>query len=94
MAGGEAGSVDPQVVVRVQDARTKDSSSELVTLESFMRGCEAYFAWSGCLVNQVFQERLADGMFDCYFFRGQVVGFRHQSPRRCSTTRTREPPSR
>lgn len=80
LPGGEPGPADPQVVVRVQDARTKDSSSGLLTLESFMRRCEAYFAWSGCLIDQVFQERLAEGMIRCYFSRGQVVGFCHQWP--------------
>ena len=80
LPGSEPGPADPQVVVRVQDARTKDSSSELLTLESFMQRCEAYFAWSGCLIDQAFQERLADGMIRCYFSRGQVVGFCHQWP--------------
>ena len=80
LPGGEPGPADPQVVVRVQDARTKDNSSQLPTLESFMQRCEAYFAWSGCLIDQVFQERLADGLIRCYFSRGQVVGFCHQWP--------------
>jgi hypothetical protein len=46
-----------------------------------MRRCEEYFAWSGCLVDQAFQERLADGMLRCYFSRDQVVGFCRQWPK-------------
>lgn len=81
LPGGQPGPAHPGVVVRVQEARTKDASSERLTLESFMRRCEGYFAWSGCLIDQVFQERLADGMLRCYFSRDQVVGFCHQWPK-------------
>ena len=77
---GQPGPADPGVAVRVQDASTKDGSSEVLTLESFMRRCEAHFAWSRSLIDQVFQERLADGMLRCYFSREQVVGFCHQWP--------------
>jgi hypothetical protein len=74
---GTAGS---DVVVRVQDARTKDASSEVMLLTSFMRSCGPYFAWSGCLVDQVYADRLAEGMLRCYLSRGNVVGFCHQWP--------------
>lgn len=78
---GRPGPADPSVAVRVQDAATKDGSAEVLTLESFMRRCEGYFAWSGSLVDQVFQERLGDGMLRCYFSHDQVVGFCHQWPK-------------
>jgi hypothetical protein len=81
LPGGEPGLADPQVVVRVQEARTRDASWDLLPLESFMLRCEGYFAWSGCLIDQVFQERLADGMLRCYLSRDQVVGFCHQWPK-------------
>lgn len=81
LAGGRADPADPEVPVRVQDARTGDGASEVVTLGSFMRRCEAYFAWSGCLVDQAFADRLADGMLRCYFCGGQVVGFCRQWPK-------------
>jgi len=80
LLGGEPGPAARGVVVRVHDASTKDTSSQLLTLESFMLGCGAYFDWSGSLVDQVFQERLADGMVRCYFSRDQVVGC-HQWPK-------------
>ncbi len=38
------------------------------------------FRLVGCLIDQVFQERLAEGMIRCYFSRDQVVGFCHQWP--------------
>lgn len=81
LPGGRPGHAGPDVAVRVQDARARDGSSELVPLGTFMRRCEEYFAWSGCLVDQVFQDRLADGMIRCYFFRGQVAGFGRQWPK-------------
>jgi hypothetical protein len=68
-------------VVRVQDARSKDGSSEDVTLGSFIARCEDYFAWSGSLVDQAYQDRLADGMLRCYFCHDQVVGFCRQWPK-------------
>lgn len=81
LPGGKPGPARPDVVVRVQDARAKDGSSELLALGSFMQRCEDYFAWSGFLVDQAFQERLADGMLRCYFSRDQVVGFCRQWPK-------------
>jgi hypothetical protein len=81
LPGGKPGAADQDVWVRVQDARSTDGASELVALGSFMRRCEDYFAWSGLLVDQVFQDRLADGMLRCYFSGGQVVGFCRQWPK-------------
>jgi hypothetical protein len=70
----------PQALVRVQDARSRDGSSETTSLGVFMGRCDEYFAWSGCLVAQAFQERLVDGMIRCYLSHDQVVGFCHQWP--------------
>jgi hypothetical protein len=72
--------VGPDTVVRVQDARAKDGSSEHLALGAFMDRCQDYFAWSGFLVDQAFQDRLADGMLRCYFCHDQVVGFARQWP--------------
>jgi hypothetical protein len=52
-----------------------------VTLGSFIARCEDYFAWSGSLVDQAYQDRLADGMLRCYFCHDQVVGFCRQWPK-------------
>jgi hypothetical protein len=81
LPAGQPGPADPDTVVRVQDARAKGGSSELLTLGSFMQRCEDYFAWSGCLVDQAYQDRLADGMLRCYFSGAQVVGFCQQWPK-------------
>jgi hypothetical protein len=79
LPGGPA-TIGPSAVVRVQDARSRDGSSEHMALESFVKRCEEYFGWSGCLVDQAFQDRLADGMLRCYFSHDEVVGFCHQWP--------------
>ena len=81
LPGGNQGMADLDAAVRVQDARARNGSAETMTLGSFMRQCEDYFSWSGCLVDQAFQDRLADGMLRCYFSHGKVVGFCHQWPR-------------
>jgi len=72
----------PDAVVRVRHAREQEKAqSEQLPLGAFLDRCEEYFAWSGCLVVQPYQQRLADGLIRCYFVHGQVVGFRHQWPR-------------
>ena len=71
---------DPHAQVRVQDARSRDGSSEQTSLGAFMARCDEYFAWSGCLVAQAFQERLVEGMIRCYLSLDEVVGFCHQWP--------------
>jgi len=73
--------IGPYMNVRVQDARARDGSSEKMILARFMARCEEYFSWSGCLVDQEYQERLADGMVRCYFTHDAVVGFARQWPK-------------
>lgn len=67
--------------VRVQNAQLRDGTSEHIPLGEFLDRCSGYFAWSGFLIDQAFQERLADGMLRCYFSHGEVIGFHHQWPR-------------
>ncbi len=73
--------IGPDMMVRVQDARSRDGLSEMINLGGFMVRCEEYFSWSGCLVDQEYQERLADGMVRCYFTHDEVVGFARQWPK-------------
>jgi len=68
-------------VIRVQHAQTKDAATEDVTIGEFIERCSHYFAWSGCLIDQPFQPRLADGLIRCYLVHNRVVGFHHQWPR-------------
>ena len=63
--------------VRVLHAR-RGSVPEAMTLEDFMRRCDAYFTADGCIVDQPFQSRLPDGMIRCYMAAEKVVGFGHQ----------------
>lgn len=79
--GAQPQDVDQDTVVRVQDASTKDSSSEMVTLGSFVTQCAPYFDWSGSLVDQAYQDRLREGLIRCYFSGSTVVGFCHQWPK-------------
>jgi hypothetical protein len=64
-------------VVRVLEAR-RGSMPEDMALADFMRGCKAYFAAEGCIVDQPFQPRLPDGMIRCYMGADKVIGFGHQ----------------
>lgn len=63
--------------VRVLHAR-RGSVPEAISLGEFLTRCEAYFAWGGCLIDQPFAPRLADGMIRCYMGGDKVVGFGHQ----------------
>lgn len=63
--------------VRVLHAQ-RGSLSEEITLGTFMRRCEPYFATDGRIIDQVFQPRLPEGMIRCYVARNEVVGFGHQ----------------
>jgi hypothetical protein len=67
--------------IRVQHAQTMDAATDETTLEEFIKQCSQYFAWSGCLIDQPFQPRLADGLIRCYLVHDEVVGFQHQWPR-------------
>ncbi len=79
---GLGNSLGPGSLLQVQHALERDGSLvEVVELGNFLDRCEKYFIWSGCLVDQPFQERLEDGMVRCYFVHDEVVGFCRQWPR-------------
>ncbi|PBA08521.1 hypothetical protein CKJ70_25840 [Mycobacterium avium] len=80
LTDAQPGTPIPETVVRVQHAETRDSATEQMTLAAFLGHCRDYFARSGFLVDQPFQDRLADGMIRAYFVHDQLVGFRHQWP--------------
>ncbi|HQT99187.1 MAG TPA: Cj0069 family protein [Acidimicrobiales bacterium] len=82
----------PGRFVRVRDARSRDGSSAVLSLEAFMDRCDDYFAWSGSLVDQPYQKRLAEGMLRCYFTHDEVVGFAQQWPQGLLMLDSREPP--
>jgi len=63
--------------VRVLHAQ-RGSVPEDLALADFMARCEGYFTADGCIVDQPFQPRLADGMIRCYMGADKVVGFGHQ----------------
>jgi Domain of unknown function (DUF6815) len=79
VAGDSTARLDARV--RVRQAQPSDAPVEEVKLGEFIRRLGEYFAWSGSLVVQPYQARLADGMIRCYFVQDQVAGFCHQWPR-------------
>ena len=66
--------------VLVQHA-AKRSDPERVLLDDFLDRCETYFAHGGLMVEQPYQELLAEGMIRAYLSHNTVVGFTHQYPR-------------
>jgi hypothetical protein len=78
--------------VHVLEAR-RGSVPEDPLLADFMKRCEAYFQGEGCIVDQLFQPRLSDGMVRCYMGADKVVGFGHQLIKALVTPPTDGPPS-
>ena len=66
--------------VRVRQARASDAT-EQVGLGEFVERCASYFSWSGVLIDQPYQPRLAEGLIRCYFSHDRVVGVCHQQPK-------------
>ena len=81
-SNGHPDTLGAGAAVLVRDARATDGASVPMQLGHFMALAGECFAWSGCLIDQPFQERLAEGMLRCYFTHDQVVGFCRQWPRR------------
>ncbi len=65
-------------LVRVRHA-LRGSTEQDIALSEFFTRCEVYFTSSGRIIDQVYQERLTDGMVRCYLVGEQVVGFGHQA---------------
>jgi len=75
-----SGSLKPPAsssLVRVQHAK-RGCEEEEITLAEFFDRCAQYFASSGPMIDQEYQERLTDGMIRCYLVHERVVGFGHQ----------------
>lgn len=69
---------DPSTVKARHAAR--GSVEEQMPLEQFLKICEPFFAVEGGrVVEQEYQERLADGMIRCYHVKNKVEGFGHQA---------------
>lgn len=63
-------------IVRVLHAR-RGSRMEELPLQGFLAHCAAYFENGACMVEQPFQERVAEGQVRCYIVGNRVSGFGH-----------------
>jgi hypothetical protein len=77
LAASAGGTPDERTPVRVLHAQ-RGSRPEEITLETFVRRCETYFAGGGRMIDQAFQSRLPEGMIRCYMAQNEVAGFGHQ----------------
>ena len=69
--------VTPATAVTVLHAQ-RGSPLEQMTLRDFLDRCRQYFAGSGCMIDQAYQDRLGEGMIRCYCVAAKVAGFGHQ----------------
>ena len=75
--------VTPNSAVLVQSARARDETVEETTLGAFLERSHTYFAYAGgegCLVDQPYLPRIAEGLIRCYLVADEVVGFCRQYP--------------
>ena len=70
-------SINLETAVSVRHAK-RGSVEAQMSLGDFLANCEQYFSGSGRIIDQVYQERLADGMIRCYLVGNEVAGFGHQ----------------
>jgi len=63
--------------VRVRHAK-RGSDETTMSLAAFMAQCGPYFAAGDGVIDQVYQQRLRDGMVRCYLVRDRVAGFGEQ----------------
>ena len=63
--------------VRVLEARRGSVPTD-IPIGDFITRCEEYISEDGCLIDQPFQARLAEGMIRCYMCGDRVAGFGHQ----------------
>jgi hypothetical protein len=68
---------DSSDTVRVLEGR-RGSVPAVMPLMAFLLRCEDYIEQDGCVIDQPFQPRLADGMIRCYVSTNRVVGYGHQ----------------
>lgn len=58
----------------------RGSREEVMTIRDFCDRCDVYFsAVDGRIIDQEFQERIAEGMVRCYLVHDRVAGFGHQA---------------
>jgi hypothetical protein len=69
------GPVGEETPVSVQHALIRDLSSDIVPLGEFLARCEQSLADGGCLIDQPFQPRVAEGLRRVYLVVDDVVGF-------------------
>jgi hypothetical protein len=89
----EAPVLDDTVLVQRSLPREITPSVD-TTLAAFVEECRKCLAWSGCLVDQPYQDRLAEGMIRVYFVHNKVAGFCHQWPKGLLEPGTPDDPAR
>ena len=75
-----SGKVQGKTLVRARHARA-GCFEEVITLDEFFEHCAPYFSalgGKGCMIDQVYQPRLPEGMVRCYLVGDRVEGFGRQ----------------
>lgn len=73
----EVDSIARDTLLRVRHAR-RGSAEERVSFAELVDRMSPYFAGRGRIIDQVWQDRMTEGMIRCYFVRNKVAGFGEQ----------------
>jgi hypothetical protein len=68
-----------ETMLQVHGAEVRDTNVETIGLDEFVARCASAFDAGGCLFDQPFQPRIAEGLVRCYLVADDVVGFARQS---------------
>lgn len=75
-----SGAVNGNSLVRARHAKS-GCFEEIITLDEFFKRCAPYYTaldGQGRMIDQIYQERLTEGMVRCYLVQGRVEGFGRQ----------------
>ena len=67
-------------VVAVHEAHNRDLDTDAMPLAEFCERCATSFADGGCIVDQPFQPRVAEGIIRSFLVMDEIVGFAIQGP--------------
>jgi hypothetical protein len=65
--------------VLVQEAHVRELGGQVVTFAELVDRCEPCFSAGGCVIDQAFQPRIAEGLIRVYLVGDEVVGYARQT---------------
>jgi len=77
LVDAQANRITGETRLLVRHAR-RGSAEEVLTFDDLVERCAAFFTGVGRIIDQPYQQRLADGMIRCYLVADKIAGFGEQ----------------